>query len=121
VSSFVAQNPNKPVFKIPLSFEPNTTEAEVQATFGNFSCILYFNLNTVEASGSNLYLSCYTVDGTKVHFSSLRCVFGSYINNIDNGCLYKFFFLAASNDTDPFPTITFDSLNKGVNMYALTR
>ena len=120
MSSFVAQDPNKPVFKIPLEFAPNITEAEVQASFGSFSCILFFNLNKVEEN-ENLYLSCYSVDGSIVHFGSLRCVFGSYINNIDNGCNYKFFFLAASNDTSLYPSITFDSLNKGVSMYALTR
>jgi hypothetical protein len=117
--ALVTQSASNPAYTIPLSFDSGITEKEILVTIDNFVAKLYFNINTVEQNGSNLYMSCYTTDNSVVYFGSFRCVFGSYINTVDAGCPYKFFFL--NNSPTNYQTITFDALNNGVNLYAVLR
>jgi hypothetical protein len=122
MSYYVDQDPTKPTYEIPLGFDDNTiTNANVDVTLPEASYTFYFNLNSVEVTGNNLYLSCLGTDGQTIYFGSYRCVFGTYINELDNGCLHKFFFKVIDGDSNAYPTITFDALNKGVKMYAVLR
>jgi len=105
-----------PTFLIPLSFENNIFEKEIQLSIGTLSVILLFQLNSID---NQLYLSAYTKDRTIVYFGGFRCVFGAYINQFDNGFPYLIFFI--DNSGNAYEKITFENLNSGVGMYAKSR
>jgi hypothetical protein len=119
-------------FYFPLSFDTGTTEREVTINIQGKSYILYFNLNTIEISpdynnflspfsetANNLYMSCYSINKSIIYFGSLRCVTDRYINNVDNGLPYKFFFIDTSGKN--YKTVTFDAITNGVNLYCTAR
>lgn len=121
----------KLAYQLPLFFEPGISEKEFTVSILTKTFNIYFNLNEVEldseyeinnnpsARSINSYMSCYEINKTKIYFGSFRCVFGSYINQVDNGFPYKFFFVDTS--TKKYNNITFDSMNNGVNLYAIER
>lgn len=121
MSLLISQDSAKPVYEIPLTFEPNISYKQVIVTLPEASYSLYFNLNTVEVSGVNVYLSCLSADETVKYFGSYRCVFGTYINYVDAGSLHKFFFYTKDTSVDTPSTITFDNLNTTVGFYAVLR
>ena len=121
----------KKAYQIPLTFASGTTEKEVTIQIAGKSYSLYFNLNTVELTPDykalkttsttvgQLYMSCYDINKANVYFGSFKCIFGSYINEVDNGFPYKFFFLNNSGKT--LSVIDFDNINSGVNLFAIER
>jgi len=117
----IPQTSGKPTYEIPLTFEPNIKSKQVILTLPEASYSLYFNLNETESAGPNLFLSCLSADEIVVYFGSYRCIFGCYINSIDNGAPHKFFFFNSSSSGDPVPNITFDTLNRTVRLYAVLR
>jgi len=124
-------NSGKRAFLIPLTFASGILEKEVTVQILGKSYTLYFNLNTVELTpdyrskgtstetASQLYLSCYDINKSNIYFGSYRCVFGAYINEVDNGFPYKFFFLNNSGKT--LSVVDFDNINAGVNLFAIER
>jgi hypothetical protein len=106
---------------VPLNFENIGQQAEVTVTLGNIVLNLFFNLNPIL---NNLFLSCYTFNKEKVYFYGYKCVFGNYINEIDNGCPFKFFFVDKSNGQNyskNSSNITYETISNGVNLYAELR
>lgn len=105
-------------YLIPLLLNDAAQQTEVIVTINNFVIALLFNLNPLD---NNLYLSAYTLNKSIIYFAGFRCVFGNYINLIDNGCPYLFYFLDESNlqtyVNSDFP-INFDAISNGVNLYA---
>jgi len=121
MSFLVAQNPNKPVYRIPMSFEPNIQSKQYVINLPEANYLLNFNLNTVGIAGDNVFMSCSSADNTKIYFGSYRCVFGTFINLIDNGSAHKFFFRSLTTAVDNIKNITFDNLNTTVGLYAVVR
>lgn len=131
MSTTTKNTTGKKAFLIPLTFAPGITEKEVTVQIAGKSYSLYFNLNFVEltpnyrsdvtatTTSSQLYLSCYDINKANIYFGSYRCVFGSYINEVDNGFPCKFFFLNNSGKT--LSVIDFDNINAGVNLFAIER
>lgn len=127
----VTNTTGKKAYQIPLTFAAGITEKEVTIQIAGKSYSVYFNLNTVELTPDyrrlnttsvtvgQLYMSCYDINKANVYFGSLKCVFGSYINEVDNGFPYKFFFLNNSGKT--LSVIDFDNINAGVNLFAIER
>lgn len=108
-------------YLIPLSFSNQGQQAEVTATLGNTVFNLFFNLNPIF---NNLFLSCYTLDKSVIYFYGYKCVFGNYINKIDNGCPFMFYFVDNSNGQNysrNSQNITYEALSNGVQLYAELR
>jgi hypothetical protein len=106
-----------PTWKLPLSqFQNGINEQLVNVSIQNSSYTFYFQNNVIE---NNLFLSVYGVNQSPIYFGSYRCVFGDYINFIDNGFPYLIFFVDTTNNG--YTNITFQNLNNGVNMYAKSR
>jgi hypothetical protein len=130
-STSQANTTGKSAYYIPLTFPTGITEKEVVIQVAGVSYVVYFNLNTVELSPdyyltndptllSNVcYISCYSVDRKTVYFGSFKCVLDSYINDVDNGFPYKFFFVNNSGRT--VTQVNFDTINAGVNLYCIAR
>lgn len=98
------------------NFSTTLTDQEVTTTINNVSYNLYFQLNSIE---NNLFFSCYGRNFSPVYFGGLRCAFGNYLNLFDNGLPFLFFFLDESGKR--YSSITFDTLNNGVKLYANDR
>lgn len=113
---------NKQRYLLPLTFEEGVEQSDVTVNIGLSTFVLYFNLNSL--SNNNLFISAYSIDKTTIYFAGLKCVFGNYINLIDNGCPYLLYFLDKSNGQNyasTSQTITFEALNNGVSLYAELR
>lgn len=104
------------VWNIPLRFEDNIQQKQITLTINNESFVLLFQLNPID---TNLYLTCYSKNQDIIYFASYRCVFGNYINKLDAGLNYMFFFI--DNSGNNYEQIDFIALNNGVNMYAKSR
>lgn len=104
------------VWRVPLNFESNITEKEITVSIQNNTYIFFFQYNAID---TNLYLSVYTQNKTIIYFGSYRCVFGNYINKIDNGLPYLIFFMDESGTN--LEQIDFTVLNQGVSMYVQSR
>lgn len=105
------------VYQLPLSkFNTTLQEQQINISINNSAYVLYFQNNIIE---NNLFLSCYGNNQNPIYFGSYRCVFGNYINLIDNGFPYLLFFVNTTNTV--YNNITFDALNNGVNLYAKSR
>jgi len=105
------------VWQLPLNqLQTNVNEQLINVNINNTAYVFYFQNNVIE---NNLFLSVYGANQTPIYFGSYRCVFGSYINQIDNGLPYLIFFIDTTNNA--YQNITFATLNSGVNMYAKQR
>jgi hypothetical protein len=108
-------------YVIPLNFENVGQQTEVTVTLGNIVLNLFFNLNPIL---NILFLSSYTLNKTSIYFYGYQCVFGNYINKIDNGCPFKFYFVDQSNGQNfskNSENITYIALSNGVKLYAELR
>jgi hypothetical protein len=108
-----------------MNFDNDTTNKEVIVNIKGQSYNFYFVLSGIEnftqnEVADNLFLSVYTTNKSKIYFGSLRCVFGSYINFVDNGFPYLIFFKDTSTNLIN-KTVTFKTLNSGVSMYLMDR
>lgn len=104
-------------WKLPLQqFAQNIQEQSVNINIQNVSYVFYFQNNIIE---NNLFLSVSGANQSPIYFGSYRCVFGNYINLIDNGFPYLIYFNDSTNNN--YQNITFSTLNSGVNMYAKSR
>jgi len=113
---------NKLRYLLPLSFGEGTQQSDVTLSIANSTFIIFFNINSL--SEDNLYLSSYSINKTTIYFAGYKCVFGNYINIIDNGCPYLFYFLDKSNGQNYQKTnqpITYSAINNGVSLYAELR
>jgi hypothetical protein len=108
-------------YLIPLSFNNPTQLTEISVTIGTTSFNLLLDLDPLFG---NLFVSAYTINKTLIYFASYKCVYNSFMNQIDNGCPYLFFFVDQSNglnySKNSLP-ITYDALNNGVKLYAQLR
>ena len=108
-------------YVIPLNFENVGQQAEVTVTLGNIVLNLFFNLNPIL---NILFLSSYKLNKSVIYFYGYQCVFGNYINKIDNGCPFKFYFVDQSNGQNyskNSQNITYEALSNGVKLYAELR
>lgn len=120
ISDATSSTPSR--FSIPLNFDANSEQVSVDVSIGTTSLILFFNKNSL--ANDNLFLSSYSVNRTQIYFAGFKCVFGNYINFIDNGCPFLFYFLDKSNGQSysrESKPITFESINDGVTLYAELR
>jgi len=108
-------------YRIPLNFLNQGQQVEVEVTLGNTTLVLFFNQNVIL---NNLFLSCYTINRGSIYFYGLKCVFGNYINLIDAGCPFLFYFVDNSNGqnySNNSSNIDYEALANGVNLYAELR
>lgn len=122
VGAAPVQEPSKPPrYLIPLSLQNVTDQIEITITINNTSFDIFFNLNSLN---NNLFMSAYSIDRTVYYFAGYQCVFGNYINLIDNGCPYLFYFVDKSNgqnySKNSLP-IDYNALSNGVKLYAELR
>lgn len=115
-------NPNPLRYLIPLSFQNITEQNEITVTIGNNVFNIFFNSNSLV--NNTLFMSAYTLNRAIIYFIGYQCVFGNYINLIDNGCPYYFYFVDKSNGQNYSSnnlTIDYNALNNGVKLYAELR
>ncbi len=109
--------PTATIFQLPLQqFAENISEQLINVSIQNNAYVFYFQNNIIE---NNLFLSCYGSNQSPIYFGSYRCVFGNYINLIDNGFPYLVYFVDSTNNN--YTNVTFDTLNNGVNMFVKAR
>lgn len=105
------------IFQLPLQkIASGVNEQLINISVENNTYVLYFQNNVIE---NNLFLSCYGSNQSPIYFGSYRCVFGNYINVVDNGFPYLVFFVDSTNNN--YQNITFDTLNNGVQLYVQSR
>ena len=105
------------IFQIPLqTFPDGVQEQTVNVSIESNSYVFYFQNNLIEG---NLFLSVFGSDQNPIYFGGYRCVFGNYINFIDNGFPYLIYFIDTTNNE--YQNITFQTLNTGVNVYVQSR
>lgn len=108
-------------FLIPLAFNNPSQFTEIAVTIESSSFNILLDLDPLY---NNLFMSSYSISKTSVYFGSYKCVYNSFINLIDNGCPYLFFFADKSNGLNYSKNnlpITYDALNNGVKLYAQLR
>lgn len=108
-------------YVIPLDLSDVKDTVEIVCTIENNVFNLFFNFNEILGS---LFLSAYTLNKSQYYFAGFQCVFNSYLNEIDNGCPYLFYFVDRSNGQNYAATsqkITYESLSNGVTLYAELR
>lgn len=108
-------------YLVPLAIPAETQQVEVTVSIGVETIILFFSLNSISNS---IMLSAYTLNKTQYYFLGYQCVFGTYINEVDNGCPYKFYFVDKSNGQNyalNSKNIDFNALINGVALYAELR
>ena len=113
---------NKLRYLIPLSFEDGVQQVEINVSISVNNFIIFLNLNSLD--NSNLFISSYTLNKETIYFAGFKCVFGNYINLVDNNCPYLLYFLDKSNGQNyqrNSSNITFESINNGVSLYAELR
>ena len=105
------------IYQLPLQqFANGINEQLINISVENNSYVFYFQNNVIE---NNLFLSCYGSNQSPIYFGSFRCVFGNYINLVDNGFPYLVFFVDTTNNN--YQNITFNTLNNGVQLYVQSR
>lgn len=105
------------VYNLPLQqFSSGISEQQVNVNIENVGYIFYFQNNVIE---NNLFLSVYGLNQSPIYFGSFRCVFGNYINQVDNGFPFLVFFIDNSNNG--YTNITFNNLNNGIGLYVKSR
>lgn len=120
-SPLTPDSPSPLRYLIPLNIQNVQQQTEVTVTLGNVILNLFFNLNPIL---DVLFLSSYTINRSSIYFYGYQCVFGNYINKIDNGCPFMFYFVDQSNGQNYSKNsinITYNSLSDGVKLYAELR
>lgn len=108
-------------YSIPLSIPDDAEQLEVTVTIDINTVVLFFSINKLSGT---LMISAYTLNQATIYFLGFQANFGNYINLIDNGCPYLFYFVDNSsgkiyaNNSKP---IDFEALKNGVGLYAELR